>query len=139
MIADRVTWVKTYSKTFEFCHGTAILGDCIWGWLIVRSATAQRVSTHLMWQPLTGDVRGETRLASPPRGRVLVIVSPSRRTKRRGRRPELTPSEKDYESWSRFGANSVVGCGEFGATVSLPKIPKPIVRSRTIRQAAKNA
>ena len=23
----------------------------------------QRVSTHLMWQPLTGDVRGETRLA----------------------------------------------------------------------------
>ena len=35
------------------------------------------------------------------------------------------------------GADSVVGCDVFGATVSLPKMPKPIVRSRTIRQAAK--
>jgi hypothetical protein len=33
--------------------------------------------------------------------------------------------------------DSVVGCGVFGAIVSLPKMPKPIVRSRTIRQATK--
>ena len=46
--------------------------------------------------------------------------------------------EKDYGFVELLGgADSVVGCDVFGATVSLPKMPKPIVRSRTIRQAAK--
>jgi hypothetical protein len=32
-----------------------------------------------------------------------------------------------------LGADWVVGCGVFGATVSLPKTPKPIRKSRTDR------
>ena len=47
-------------------------------------------------------------------------------------------SEEDYGFVELLGAgDSVVGCGLFGAIVSLPKMPNPIVRSRTIRQATK--
>ena len=51
---------------------------------------------------------------------------------------EVRTPEKDYGFVELLGgADSVVGRDVFGATVSLPKMPKPIVRSRTIRQAAK--
>jgi hypothetical protein len=46
------------------------------------------------------------------------------------------PRRAGYGFFGLVVGDRVVGRGVFGATVLLPKTPKPIRRSRTIRQAA---
>jgi hypothetical protein len=86
-------------KIRSFCPGTAILHELDLRVAEVRSVKTQsHVSTHRMWQPLPGDHRGETRLATHCAGRVSRIELPYKVALKEGACQEGQPERKPKPS-----------------------------------------